>query len=76
MKWISVKEKLPRDYEQVLVTVISKGEKFVALCMYDGGSGVFINLTGGVGDYAECIDHYEYIPGKRATHWMSLPDPA
>ncbi len=76
MKWISVTKKLPRDYERVLVTVIIEGEKYVALCVYDGCSGVFIDLTDGEGDCAECIDHYKYIPGESATHWMSLPDPA
>ena len=70
-EWISVKDKLPKKYERVLVTD-SKN-----ICLHYKQS--MWNWEGGEGEdlYCDC-DQNEYscdIIEGNITHWMELPKP-
>ena len=71
MEWISVKDKLPKMGQDVIVAIEDPTEPDCAktvmplvFCVEGHGYGFHCFTVGGVIDYSEGI-----------THWMPLPDP-
>ena len=67
MKWISVDERLPDDFDGVLMYIKNDGYKWVHMGVYEGGQEWFI--------YDERMDLMSLAPEESVTHWMPLPDP-
>lgn len=69
MNWISIKDKLPRDYQKVMAFNNEEawneyGPFFI--CNYSGGEVWYVvNDT-----YPNCSNYYKFVP----THWMPLPE--
>lgn len=60
MKWISVKDKLPKDYKQIILAMRDEHELFSIAAFFRDGK--FINLE----DHDELYD---------VEFWMYLPEP-
>lgn len=58
-RWISVQERLPETYVDVLVC---NGNEFITVALYDGE------------EWMEVIDKFEILLTS-VTHWMPLPEP-
>ena len=71
MEWISVKDRLPKKNERVLVT---DGKK---ICLHYKQS--FINWEDAKGEdlYCSCSENYDRCDFREGeiTHWMPLPSP-
>ena len=66
-EWIPVSERLPEDFQRVLVTVVNyNGNKVVRVAEYDNYKGVFRIKE----------NHEEWEVGEKGLlAWMSLPEP-
>lgn len=78
MNWISVKDRLPKDHERVLVRlgdggfVTKKDRMEIAIARFSGGE-FYIYLT-----YRDGMMNDLFIVPcfvDRVTHWMPLPEP-
>lgn len=67
-EWISVMERLPERWQDVLITMISDGRMYVA-CL------------AGIDDFGDDIWEIQsncdkcFGPPETVTHWMPLPEP-
>lgn len=83
MKWINVKESLPKDMEPVLVTAKnSDGTKYVTEARFNKNCYNYMeeykkDHPNGVWEwpYESISDDWEEIK-EEVTHWMPYPDPA
>lgn len=62
MEWISVKDRLPKIGQWVLICTPVRGEHLIEIATLDVIKG-FINPQMGYGSF------------KNVTHWMTLPEP-
>jgi len=70
-KWISVKEKLPKEFKTVLTQHIE--DLFpVSAYLYDNGLSIWMRETEGPEDKAITGRHEELY--RPPTHWMPLPE--
>jgi len=63
MDWISTKEKLPKEYETVIINVNSCDRKWTQPSIFI--DGMFQQVT--------TNDYFYVILQKEITHWMKLP---
>lgn len=73
MEWISVKDRLPKTQEMVLVKTRDQREEwqYIVLSLYDG-KGFFID-TGNKFWSGPCDANIEF-EFEEITHWMPLPE--
>jgi hypothetical protein len=72
MEWISVKEKLPDDYDYVLVYATMNGTNEpcpISIARRYGREWEILNDEG----IGFCMDSSMYILAKDITHWAPLP---
>ncbi len=67
-EWISVKDKLPEEREDVLFIVEPNGVPFVRIGLYKSGDWY---LMCGMNAYSPFTSNTAWP----VTHWMPLPDP-
>lgn len=67
LRWIPISERLPEDFQRVLVTVVNyNGNKVVRVAEYDNYKGVFRIKE----------NHEEWEIGEKGLlAWMPLPEP-
>lgn len=68
MEWISVKDRLPEDGEDVLFVVRPNGGLFIRVGIYS--DGVWSLLCGMWNDYRQFTSNTAWP----VTHWMPLPE--
>lgn len=68
MEWISVKDRLPEDYEKVIAYCNKTNKYFVGFARKSSYSGdtywLLVGASGAV-----------YYVKSKVTHWMPLPEP-
>ena len=86
-KWISVKDRLPEDVQDVLVLVeetevygkhAERKHKWYNICVGYYDSGAWLTSCFGCKYISEVNEEMEARGDKsrvRVTHWMPLPDP-
>lgn len=68
MEWIDVNERLPKVYDEVLIT----DGKYISIGYVVSVDDRKYVLNGEVGNLREWIGRY---PVNNVTHWMPLPEP-
>lgn len=69
MEWISIKDRLPEEGEDVLFSVAPNGVPFTRIGLY--GDGNWKLLCGMFGEYRTFTSKTVWP----VTHWMPLPPP-
>jgi hypothetical protein len=78
MDWISIKERLPDLYSNVLVFADNKGTnepKPYSIAMWIGDKWDFINHSPPMPNYGAWQDIGYNMDSEDVTHWMHLPNP-
>lgn len=76
MDWISVKDRLPEDGQEVLVISHGWGERLVYVGQYkrvESETSWLTGITPKVSNWL--LWGWSYIKEPQVTHWMPLPEP-